>query len=59
MRRDRGTPEIRLHAAVIYFAAGAVAAAEDQLKQALRLDPTYAKRDDVVQLQRQIDAAKK
>ena len=59
VRRDRGTPEIRLHAAVIYFAAGAVAAAEDQLKQALRLDPTYAKRDDVVQLQRQIEAAKK
>ncbi len=59
VRRDRGTAEIRLHAAIVYFAAGAVAAAEEQLKVALRVDPAFAKRDDVVQLQRQIQAARK
>lgn len=50
----RGVPnnaEVRLHAAFIYAAASAYAAAEVELKAALKLNPELEKRDDVRQLQ--------
>jgi len=59
VRLNRGAPEILLHAAIVYFATGATAAAEDHLKQALRLDPSFEKRADVQQLRRQLDGSRK
>lgn len=50
LRLGTRNAEIRLHAAIIYAAAGAVAAAELQLKEALGLDPSIEKRADVQQL---------
>lgn len=50
LRQGAPGPEIRLHAAIIYAATGAVAAADVQLEEALRLDPSLEKRDDVLVL---------
>jgi Tfp pilus assembly protein PilF len=44
--------EIRLHQAFVSAAIGDLAAAQAALAQGLRLDPSLAKRPDVVQLQR-------
>jgi cellulose synthase operon protein C len=43
-------PEIRLHAAIIYAAAGARAVAEDNLRIALKLNPGLADSPDVAAL---------
>jgi Flp pilus assembly protein TadD len=53
----RGAPasaEIRLHAAIIYAANGARAVAEDQLKEALRLQPSLEDRPDVRDLRQRL-----
>ena len=47
LRRMPGSAEVRLHAAIIYAAVGAKAVAEDQLKEALRLNPAFEGREDV------------
>jgi Tfp pilus assembly protein PilF len=46
--------EIRLHAAIIYAAAGARAVAEDNLNAALSLDKTLAQRPDVQALRQRL-----
>ena len=54
LQRARGNAEIHLHAAIIYADSQAWAASETQLQEALRFDPTLAKRDDVRALQRRL-----
>ena len=54
-RRAPANAEIRLHVALINGAVGAWAVAETELKEALRLDPALASRDDVRQLRAKID----
>ena len=44
--------EIRLHNALVNAAIGELATAQAELSQTLRLDPSLAKRSDVLQLQR-------
>ena len=58
-RRAPGTAEIRLHAAIVSAAAGSWAETESHLKEALRLDPSVAKREDVVRLQRKLAEGRK
>lgn len=48
-------PEIRLHAAIIYAASGALAVAEDNLKEALRLNPALEQTSAVKQLRQQLE----
>lgn len=48
-------PEIRLHAAVIYAALGVKAVAEEQLKEAIRLDPSLAEGAVVAGVRRQLE----
>lgn len=50
LRNGPTDPEIRLHASIVYAASGAVGAAEQQLKEALRLDPEFEKRPEVREL---------
>jgi len=47
LRHGPQSAEIHLHAAVVYAASGAMAAAEKQLTNALNLDPSLSDRDDV------------
>jgi len=56
LRRGTDSPEILLHAAIVYAAAGAHAAAKTQLDEALRLDPSFASRDDVKALRATLGA---
>jgi Tfp pilus assembly protein PilF len=51
LRHGRQSAEIHLHAAIVYAASGAMAAAEKQLTDALNLDPSLAERDGVKALQ--------
>ena len=51
-RRAPTAAEIRLHYAVVSTAIGELAIAQAELTETLRLDPSLAKRSDVVQLQR-------
>jgi tetratricopeptide (TPR) repeat protein len=46
-----GNAEIRLHAAVVYAAIAMLEPAAKELGEALRLDPTLAKSDEVKALQ--------
>jgi tetratricopeptide (TPR) repeat protein len=48
-------PEIRLHAATIYAASGARAVAEDNLREALRLNPALENTPVVKQLRQQLE----
>jgi uncharacterized protein (TIGR03790 family) len=50
-----GNAEIRLHAAIVSAAAGAKAAAEFELSEALRLNPSLATSDEVAELKRQLE----
>jgi len=53
----RGAPangDIRLHAAAIYMSSGAKAVAEDQLRTALRLNPSLEHSDEVRRLRQQL-----
>jgi uncharacterized protein (TIGR03790 family) len=50
VRRAPNSSELRLHAAVVYAAAGARAVAEGELKEALRLNPELEKSDEVREL---------
>ena len=54
LQRGRGNAEIHLHAAIIFADSEAWAASETQLQEALRFDPTFAKREDVRRLQRRL-----
>ena len=47
-------PEIRLHAAIAYAGRGALAVAETELKEALRLNPELDSSDDVKDLRRKL-----
>lgn len=58
-RRAPGNAEIRLHAAIVSAAAGSWAETDTHLKEALRLDPSLAKREDVVSLQRKLSEPRK
>jgi uncharacterized protein (TIGR03790 family) len=53
-RRNPENSEIRLHAAIVAAAAEYWAESATHLNDALRLDPSLAKRDDVVSLQRKL-----
>ena len=48
-------PEVRLHAAFVYDAAGAPAAALAELEFAIKLDPALANRADVKQLRQRVE----
>ena len=50
--------EIRLHAAIVFLANGKRDRAEVELREALRLDPALAQRDEVHQLRQQLAAKK-
>jgi Tfp pilus assembly protein PilF len=50
IKSSPGSPEIRLHAAIIYAARGALAVSETELKEALRLAPALEQSEDVKQL---------
>ena len=52
-----GSAEIRLHAAIINAAAGAKAVAQDNLNQALKLQPALESRAEVKQLRQQLEIA--
>jgi Tfp pilus assembly protein PilF len=49
-----GRAEIRLHAAIVYMAAGRRDRADVELSEALRLDPSLAARDEVRLLRKQL-----
>jgi uncharacterized protein (TIGR03790 family) len=51
-----GNAEVRLHAAVVYAALGRLEPAAAELKEALRLDPSLAKSDEVKALQAKLAA---
>jgi len=53
-RRNPDSSEIRVHAAIVSAAANAWAESQTHLEEALRLDPSLAKREDVVNLLRKI-----
>jgi uncharacterized protein (TIGR03790 family) len=55
LKADPNSAEIRLHAATIYAANGARAVAEDQLKEALRLQPALEKSAEVRQVREQLE----
>lgn len=55
VRRAPQSPELRLHAAIVYAAGGARAVAENELKEALRLNPELEKRPDVKDLRAKLD----
>jgi tetratricopeptide (TPR) repeat protein len=55
LRSSPPSPRIRLNAAIIYAAAGAVAVAETQLRAALALDPTLEDSDEVRALREQLE----
>lgn len=57
LRRGPRNAEIHVHAAVVYAARNAWAAAATQLKAALQLDPSLENREDVRQLRSRIQAA--
>lgn len=59
LRRGSRNAEIHLHAAVVYAARSAWAAATSQLKAALQIDPTLGDREEVRQLRSRIEAAGK
>ena len=46
--------EVRLHAAIVFGATGALSNAEAELKEAVRLNPEFEKREDVVQLRKKL-----
>lgn len=54
VRKDQGTAEIRLHAAIVAAAVGSYTVAESHLKDALRLRPQYESRDDVRELREKL-----
>lgn len=56
VRRKPDSPDIRLHAAIIYAAVGALPEARSELAEALRLKPAFATRDDVKELQARLAA---
>jgi uncharacterized protein (TIGR03790 family) len=58
VRRAPGQAEIRVHAAFAYAAVGDRARAETQLKEALRLNPQLAKREDVGAVRSRIESIK-
>jgi uncharacterized protein (TIGR03790 family) len=47
VQKGTGSADIRLHAAIVFAAIGEDRAADAQLKEALRLDPKLAEKDDV------------
>ena len=51
--------EIRLRAAIIHASAGATAIANSELKEALRLDPTLENREEVRNLRRRLESARR
>ena len=56
VRLEPGQAEIRLHAAIVYAAAGQPDRARVELKEAVRLDPAVEGRDEVRQLRERIAA---
>ena len=54
VQKNTGLSEVHLHAAIIFAAAGEPTAAEEQLTQALRLDPKLTDREEVKALQTQL-----
>lgn len=56
LSRGPQSADIHLHAAIVYAASGAMAAAENQLTDALKLDPGLAARDDVKALRDRLGA---
>jgi uncharacterized protein (TIGR03790 family) len=59
LRRGSKNAEIHVHAAVVYAARNAWAAAATQLKAALQIDPALGNREEVRQLRSRIEAAGK
>lgn len=55
VRRAPQSAELRLHAAIVYAAGGARAVAENELKEALRLNPELEKRPEVKELRAKLD----
>jgi uncharacterized protein (TIGR03790 family) len=58
-RRNPDNAEIRLHTAIVSAGAGSWLETETHLREALRLDPSLAKREDVVSLQRKLGERRK
>ena len=58
-RRTPGNGEIRLHVAIVSAANGSWADSDTHLKEALRLDPSLAKREDVATLQHKLAERRK
>jgi uncharacterized protein (TIGR03790 family) len=54
VQKSAGNAEIHFHAAVIYAAMGQRNAAESQLNEASRLDPTILEREDVRELRKRM-----
>jgi uncharacterized protein (TIGR03790 family) len=50
-------PQIHLHLAELQLKAGRIDEANSELKRALSLDPTYAKREDVIKLRAKLPSA--
>lgn len=59
IQKSTGIAEVHFHAAVILAAVGNREGAEAQFKEALRLDPKLADREDGKALRARLDAAKK
>jgi uncharacterized protein (TIGR03790 family) len=58
IRLDPTIAELRLHAAIVYAAIGALPNAQTELKEALRLNPEYEKQTEVMTLQKRLGATK-
>jgi tetratricopeptide (TPR) repeat protein len=56
--RGSSSPDIHFHAATVFAARNAWAAAAHELDEAIRLDPAFEKRAEVRQLRERIDAAR-
>jgi uncharacterized protein (TIGR03790 family) len=55
VQSEPGSPDIRLHAATIYAAAGARAVAQDELAAALKLKPALEKSPEVAQVREKLE----
>lgn len=55
LKQNPRIAEVRLHAAIVYAATGATAAAAAELKEAISIDPAFADRDDAKALRTRLE----
>jgi tetratricopeptide (TPR) repeat protein len=56
VRLNPALAEVRLHAAIVFAATGAMARAASELKEAIRLNPEYASSPEVIELKKKLSS---